>query len=321
MNKNSNSTTVTEFTLLGFPGVPLEFYPAVGLLLLLVYLILAGGNLFIIAFVFYEKNLQKPAYLIFCNLAAVDFAFGTATMPKLISKYLLRDETMPFYACFIQMFFIHYLGTVTSFILLLMAIDRFVAICNPLRYPSIVTNQSASVICLISWVIPVSWSISLPYCNSNIIQHCFCDRTSITKLACSDITVPQTYAFVGAMVTLLGPLAFILFSYVSIIIAVFKISNTQGKYKTFSTCSPQLLIICLYFLPRCTVYVLDVTVQMKIDARIMIVMWYSLFPPLVNPIIFCFRTKEIREAFLMKLRKSKISHKRTVKLNVFCVSS
>ncbi|XP_007258601.3 olfactory receptor 2AT4-like [Astyanax mexicanus] len=318
MNKNSNSTTVTEFTLLGFPGVPLKFYPAVGLLLLLVYLILAGGNLFIIAFVFYEKNLQKPAYLIFCNLAAVDFAFGTATMPKLISKYLLRDEIMPFYACFIQMFFIHYLGTVTSFILLVMAIDRFVAICNPLRYPSIVTNQSASVICLISWVIPVSWvtvivhqNITLSFCNSNVISHCFCDRTSIARLSCSDVTLSNTFSLTVALIVLLGPLAFIIFSYVSIIIAVFKISNAQGKYKTFSTCSPQLLIICLYFLPRCTVYVLDVTVQMKIDARIMIVIWYSLFPPLVNPIIFCFRTKEIREAVLVKYGKRKISDKQT----------
>ncbi|XP_049323020.1 olfactory receptor 2AT4-like [Astyanax mexicanus] len=318
MDKYSNSTTVTEFFLTGFPGVSPEFYPAVGLLLLFIYLVLALGNIFTIAFVFYEKNLQKPVYLIFCNLAAVDFAFGTATMPKIVGKYLISDDNISFYACFIQMYLIHYLGTVTSFLLLVMAIDRFIAICNPLRYPTIVTNQSAAVICLIFWIFPGLWmvlivyqSISLPYCNSNIIQHCFCDRTSITKLACSDITVPQTYAFVGAMVTLLGPLAFILSSYVSIIIAVFKISNAQGKYKTFSTCSPQLLIICLYYLPRCAVYVLDVTVQMKIDARIMIVIWYSLFPPLVNPMIFCFRTKEIREAFLMKLRKSKISHKRT----------
>uniref|UniRef100_A0A3B4BVT7 Olfactory receptor n=1 Tax=Pygocentrus nattereri TaxID=42514 RepID=A0A3B4BVT7_PYGNA len=314
MDQHSNTTATRQLFLLGFPGVLPEYYTTVGTLLLLIYLILAAGNIFTIAFVAYEKKLQKPTYLIFCNLATVDFAFGTTTLPKIIAKYLLQDETLPFHACFVQMFFVHYLGSVTSFLLLVMATDRFIAICNPLRYPVLVTSLSVTIICVISWVIPISWvtvmviqTFAIPYCEANIITQCFCDQNSITRLACGDARPAKLFAFSMAMFVLLVPLAFIIFSYIAIIVTVFKISNVQGTYKTFSTCSPQLLIICLYYLPRCAVYVADIKVQMNIDASIMIRMWYSLLPPLVNPIIFCFRTKEIREVLITKLRKRKIN--------------
>ncbi|KAI5099259.1 odorant receptor, family C, subfamily 102, member 1, partial [Silurus meridionalis] len=310
----ANYTPIEEFYLLGFPGLTPEYYTVVGTVLLLIYLVLAGGNMLTIVFFLYEKNLKKPTYLIFCNLAIVDFAFGTITMPKTIAKYLLNDETLTFQGCFVQMFLVHYFGAVTSFILLLMAIDRFIAICNPLRYPVLVTNYSMALACGIFWVIPVSWltliihqSVGMPFCDSNIISHFFCDQNSIFVLACGDLRTLRLLFLIMTMIAMLGPLVFIIFSYMSIIITVLKMPVTQAKYKVFSTCSPQLLIICLYYLPRCAVNITDINIQMRISTRVTLVMWYSLLPPLVNPFIFFFRTKEIREAIIIKLRKRRIN--------------
>lgn len=314
MDKYANFTPIEEFYLLGFPGLTPEYYSVVGTILLIIYLILAGGNILMIVFVCFEKNLKKTTYLIFCNLALVDFAFGTITMPKIIAKYLLNDETVTFLGCFVQMFFVHYFGAVRSFILLLMAVDRFLAICNPLRYPTLVTNHSMAIACGIFWVIPVSWltlithqTIGMPFCDSNIITQFFCDHNSVTLLACGNLRTLKLLFLIVTMIVLMGPLVFIIFSYLAIIITVLKIPNVQAKYKVFSTCSPQLLIICLYYLPRCAVYISDIKIQISINTRVILVMWYSLLPPLANPFIFFFRSKEIRQAINMKFKKLKIS--------------
>lgn len=315
MDQYSNFTLIEEFYLLGFPGLTPAYYAAVGTLLLLIYLVLAGGNILSVVFVCYEKNLRKPTYLIFCNLAIVEFGFGTITMPKMIAKYLFNDETVTYLGCFVQMFFIHYFGAVTSFILLLMSFDQFIAICNPLRYPALVTNHSMAIACGIFWVIPVSWliliihqTIDMPFCDSNIITHLYCDQNSISILACGDLRKLRLLFLIMTMIVMLGPFVFIIFSYLVIIVTVLKIPNVQAKYKIFSTCSPQLLIICLYYLPRCAVYITDIKVQMSINNRVILVMWYSLLPPLINPFIFFFRTKEIQQTIIMKLRKRKISN-------------
>lgn len=314
----TNVTRIKHFFILGFPGLSMEHYGLVAALLFVLFLTIAVGNIFILVFVKSERSLHKPTYLIFCHLALTDLAFGTVTLPKIISKYWFDDSIISFYGCFAQMYFVHFLGATHSFILMVMALDRFIAICAPLRYTALFTNTTVSVLCGISWFMPTSWmvgvvldALTLPFCNSNIIVQCYCDHIAITVLGCENVRGVQLIAFGFAMFSLLLPLAFIIFSYFFIIVAVMKMSSTEGRIRTLSTCSPQLLITFLYYMPRCFVYLANnVGFTFSVPVRIVVVMLYSLLPAAVNPIIYCFKTKDIKENLKKKFSIRKI-HIRT----------
>lgn len=308
-----NATGTESFFILGFPGLSPEYYWPVSALFLIIYLVIAFGNIFILTFVMCQKSLQKPMYLVFCHLALIDLTFGTVTIPKIISKYWFSGGDISFYGCFAQMFFVHYLGSVTSFILLVMALDRFISICFPLRYTALVSKKVISALCGIAWFIPVSLlmavivqALALPYCKSNVIVQCFCDHISITNLACGEgVQSVRVGTLCIALLCLLLPLTFIVFSYVTIIVVIARMSNAAGRRKTLSTCTPQLFVTCLFYLPRCFVYVANtVGFYFSTDVRILLTLLYSLVPPAVNPFIYCFKTQDIKKALMKKLRNT-----------------
>lgn len=308
-----NVTGTKSFFILGFPGLSPQYYGPVSALFLIIYLAIVFGNVFILTFVLCQKSLQKPTYLVFCHLALIDLTFGTVTLPKIISKYWFSDGGISFYGCFAQMFFVHYLGSVTSFILLVMAVDRFISICFPLRYAALVSKKVISALCGIAWFIPVSLlvtilvqALALPFCSSNVIVQCFCDHISITSQACGEgVQSVRVSTLCIALFCLLLPLAFIVFSYVSIIAVIAKMSNAAGRRKTLSTCTPQLFVTCLFYLPRCFVYVANtVGFYFSVDVRILLILLYSLVPPAVNPLIYCFKTQDIKQTLMKKLRNT-----------------
>ncbi|XP_059187757.1 olfactory receptor 2AT4-like [Centropristis striata] len=307
----ANHSTVTEFILTGFPGLHAEYQGLASAVLFLVYFLTVTGNVTIFYLFATNCSLHKPMYYIILNLSACDILFSTTTLPKIISKYWFQSGTISFTGCFVQMFFVHYLGTVNSYILFLMALDRYLAICYSLRYPLVLKNSTILILSITAWVIAsapplmlVIRAYPLPYCASNIINHCYCDHIGITVLACTDRGPYGLPAFALAMVMLLGPLSFIMFSYGSIFKAVIKITNLAGRIKSLSTCSTQLIVISLYYLPRCFIYLAsNVGIKFSPDVRIVIIMLYSLFPPMINPLIYCLRAKDMRESLLKQLNK------------------
>ncbi|KAI5099243.1 odorant receptor, family C, subfamily 103, member 1, partial [Silurus meridionalis] len=307
-----NITNVNNFFILCLPGLSPDYYGLVSAVMFCVLMCTLMGNGIFFALCIKEKSLQKPMYFIMLNLAASDVMFSSVTLPKMISRYWFGDGTLSFAVCFIQMHFVHYFGSVNAFIMAIMAFDRYVAICNPLRYANIVKESTILGLCLACWLLAeptVFYSTfraaTFSYCASNKITQCYCDYTFVTRLSCTD-RVPYVFSAVfSAMVVLLTPLTFILFSYSAIIVTVFRISSTRGRLKTLSTCTSQLLIITLYFLPRCLNYLAGtIGISYNIDVQIVLILLYSLLPPLINPLIYCLRTKEAKECLKKHLKRS-----------------
>ncbi|XP_045068731.1 olfactory receptor 2AT4-like [Coregonus clupeaformis] len=319
-----NHSFVTEFVIVGFPGLQPEFYGLASTVLFLVYFCTLIGNVVILVLLATDRDLHKPMYFIILNLVVSDVLFSTTTLPKIIARYWFEAGDISFTGCFVQMYLVHYFGTVNSYILFIMALDRYVSICFPLRYPMIIQNTTIHILSATAWIVAkagplmmVIRAYPLPYCDSNKIMQCYCDHIAITTLACTDRALYSFPAFVVAMVTLLGPLAFIIFSYCSIIVAVLKIASTQGRLKTLSTCSCQLIIIALYYLPRCFIYLSsNIGIRLSTDLRIVIIMLYSLLPPMINPLIYCFKTKDVKQSLMKRFKKSTAPKKE----NVFAVS-
>lgn len=311
-----NMTTIKNFVITGFPGLPSEYYGLVSFFLLLLYLCIVVGNAFVLAAITFEKTLHKPTYWIFFNLALTDILFGTVTLPKITVIYWWSEAmTSWFTSCFAQMYFVHALGAVHSLMLMMMALDRFIAVWFPFRYPIVVTNRSIWVACSLCWALTfirmlgvVFHALTLPYCDRNIITQCYCDHVSVTSLGCGDeVRYVKKVALGNALVTLLLPLTVILLSYIFITAAVVKTSQSLSQRKIVSTCLPQLMVTCLYYVPRIFVYITHNlgSMTLRSEVRVVVTMMYSLIPAAVNPLIYCFKTKDIKETFLRRLKKQR----------------
>ncbi|XP_069828862.1 olfactory receptor 56A5-like [Dendropsophus ebraccatus] len=297
-----NQSNVAEFVLLGFPGLSEKFHIAVSISFFVIYNIALFFNGIALILIILHAHLHQPMYIIVANLALSDLIFDTFTLPKIIAKYWFGDGSLSFMTCFFQMFFVHTLGSLDSLIIMLMAIDRFVAICRPLHYSSIITNKVVMVICFIFWLIAslIGLSIAimgaiLPYCGPNKIKNCFCAFASVVGLSCADSLPTVSTAFTIGLVAHLLPLSFIIFSYIFIIWKIFKIAHVGNWHKVFYTCTTHWIIIFLYFVPRLTVYANNqFHIISDADVSVLLTCLYTFVPHFTSPIIYCLRTEEIK---------------------------
>ncbi|OCT93399.1 olfactory receptor 2M3 [Xenopus laevis] len=300
----SNQSAVSEFILIGFPGLQQKFHIPVSITMFLVYCVTLLANSSVLLLILLKEQLHQPMYIIMRNLALSDLLFDTITLPKIIAKYWSGADSITFYWCFFQLFCVHSLGSLDSFIIMLMAIDRYVAICKPLRYHSIISNRLVSLLCYFLWLfaaligsIPAAIAGQLPYCGPNRVRNCFCVSTAVTVLACVDVTLARRIAFISAMCVLLLPLTFIILSYILIIRVIHSSTNNENSFY-FYTCTTHLMVIVLYYIPRVFVYsTSQIPLILDADINVFLLCLYTFVPHLANPIIYCLRTKEIGNIF------------------------
>ncbi|XP_063297568.1 olfactory receptor 1496-like [Pelobates fuscus] len=296
-----NNTKFTEFILIGFPGLPQKFHPLVSVTMFLIYIIAMTANGTVIFLIIVKEHLHQPMYLMIFNLSLSDLIFDTITLPKIIAMYWFGDGKMSFMACIVQTFCVHFLANLNSFTIMLMAVDRYVAIWNPLRYSSIITNTLIACLCCILWLIAACFPMSpllkaaqVLYCG-NKVKSCFCSISSVLPLSCVDTFFITELAFTIAMITLLIPLAFIIFSYIAIIRTVCLSGRNGDWQKAFYTCSIHLFVICMYFIPRLFVYTCNqLRLILNADINVLLLCLYTFVPHVANPIIYCLRNKEIK---------------------------
>ncbi|XP_034262783.1 olfactory receptor 6X1-like [Pantherophis guttatus] len=305
----TNCTRATEFILVGFPsvwGMENTIFACVSLL----YLLCLMGNGLIIVMVVVDPHLQKPMYFFLSNLSCIDIGHTTAFIPKLLVNYLSGKNSICFNCCMTQMFFYFLFGTTEYFIITLISLDRYLAICHPLRYATIMTSGVCLKLATAAWfggLFSILYqgvlTANLPYCTSKVINHFFCDAGPVLKIAGGDTYLVEVLCFLVTAVVVMSSLLFTLVSYLFIISTILQMPSTTKQQRAFSTCASHLVVVCMLYGSVCFVY-LRPTVKNSSLRAIKYVSWlYTIMAPMLNPFVYTIRNNEVKEAVRKALRK------------------
>ncbi|KAM4696182.1 olfactory receptor 1L4-like [Rhinophrynus dorsalis] len=292
--------TLGMFTLVGLSEKPYFRLPLFSFLLI-AYVVCIVGNSLISLLILTQPQLHSPMYFLLGNLSLVDVCMTSITVPRALCGLLSGNTFISFHGCFLQLFFFHSVGNMDSFLLAVMAFDRYAAICQPFHYSSIMSRRTCVCLLTSSWVIVCLHSTlytvmtsSLPFCGW-VIQHFFCDIPTLLKLSCTDTYVLQMLAFTEGTLIVMGPMLFILGSYVLIIRAVLRLRNSQGRKRTFSTCSSHLTIVIIFYSSVIFMYFRPRSLYDKMYDRVVSVV-YTVLTPMLNPFIYSLRNTEVKAA-------------------------
>ncbi|XP_015332711.1 olfactory receptor 8K3-like [Marmota marmota marmota] len=303
-----NLSVVHEFILMGITSRPDLQAPLFGLFLI-IYLVTVLGNLGMIILTKVDHSLQTPMYFFLRNLALTDLGYSTAVGPKMLVNFVSDQNTISYYFCGTQLaFFLFFIGS-ELFILSAMAYDRYVAICNPLLYTVIMSQKVCHALVTIPYLycsfvsLLVTLKIfTLPFCGYNIINHFYCDCVPLISLLCSDTLDVELIIMIFAAFDLISSLLFVLVSYLLILLAILRMKSAEGRRKAFSTCGSHLTAVTVFYGTLIFMYVQPKSSH-SFDNDKMTSIFYTLIIPMLNPLIYSLRNKDVKHALQSTWKK------------------
>uniref|UniRef100_A0A6I8T1Y3 Olfactory receptor n=1 Tax=Xenopus tropicalis TaxID=8364 RepID=A0A6I8T1Y3_XENTR len=308
-----NGSSFTEFLILGFSPSEKQKGPLF-LFFLLIYLVTVWGNLLLISLISTDSHLQKPMYFFLCNLSCLDISYSSVTAPYLLHIFSTGDKYIPLTMCMVQLYFFSSFTSMEYLLLTTMAYDRYVAICRPLFYPQVMNQRTCILLAAAAWIggflaaAPISILISaLTFCKSNIINHFFCDVTPLLKLSCDDTSTVEYVMFAQGVFLLFSCFALTMMSYIYIISAILKITSAEGRSKTFSTCGSHLTAVTLFYVLLVCVYMKPASSYSLDEGKVVSILYVN-FIPMLNPMIYSLRNKDVKKALKQLPRRCKGTH-------------
>ncbi|XP_078507337.1 olfactory receptor 5V1-like [Lissotriton helveticus] len=304
--EGNNQTSAWQFLIVGFSDLPHLRIPLF-LAFTLIYLITLVGNFLIMSIIYSSPYLHRPMYFFLINLSFIDISGISVTFPQMLAHFFLKRALIPLTACLLQVYCFALLLTAEFLLLTFMALDRYVAICNPLHYRTIMNKNMCIQLVAVSWALgltlPLPYIVlmsGLSYCQSHTINHFFCDASALMKLSCTNIHTMETMSYTFGSIFGLAPFLFVITSYVKVISVILKTKSTEGRRKAFSTCGSHLTVVILFYGSICPTYMRPTSTFSLKDNKIVSLL-YTTLPPLCNPIIYSLNNSDFKNV----LRKKK----------------
>uniref|UniRef100_A0A6P5JP09 Olfactory receptor n=1 Tax=Phascolarctos cinereus TaxID=38626 RepID=A0A6P5JP09_PHACI len=303
-----NRTSVTEFILLGLTDDS-ELQAIVFLFLFLTYILSVTGNLTIITLTLLDSHLKTPMYFFLRNFSFLEISFTSVCIPRFLVSIVTENNTISYNSCMAQVFFLILLGATEFFLLAAMSYDRYVAICKPLHYMSIMSNRVCSQLVISSWLVgfliifpPVIMGLQLEFCDSNIIDHFTCDSSPMLMISCTDTKVLEVMSFCLAVFTLMVTLALVILSYSYILRTILRIPSAQKRKKAFSTCSSHIIVVSISY-GSCIFMYVKPSAKEGIALNKGVAVLNTSVAPMLNPFIYTLRNQQVKQAFKDMIRR------------------
>ncbi|XP_066434061.1 olfactory receptor 2B6-like [Eleutherodactylus coqui] len=302
-----NETILKEFILLGFSSDP-KTQVALFILFTSVYAVILIGNFLIIVLVLTDANLHTPMYFFLTNLSFLDLCYSTSTVPRMLKDLLSVNKVISFGECVAQMYISLSLAICECVLLAVMAYDRYVAICYPLHYTTIMSRKVCVRLAVSIWMCGFSLPIStvtltfnVDLCGHNKINHFLCEMPEVLSLGCGNITLVELINFIVGIIILLAPVTFIATSYVNIIQNILKIASSSGRRKAFSTCGSHMMVVVIFYGSAMAAYMKPRSSSLPGTDKVFALL-YFIVTPMVNPMIYTLRNNDVKAAFLKLIK-------------------